>query len=206
MPSKAYENLDHRMKDIEQLIQAHTALTQFKRARKAAEKAGGGLAKISEVVDNLISVPGPGRRSEVDALNRAAMVLLSAHLQGYIEDLFTESARLLLRTNVKDVDALIKQALSGFSNPHDYRIERLFDSMGLSKIANGLSWQKASNQSIRRRLTHYIEVRNGIAHGKQEGVHKREVNQFKQFVELFAKNFDDVVSNNIQRVTGKKPW
>jgi hypothetical protein len=52
MPSKAYENLDHRMKDIEQLIQAHTALTQFKRARKAAEKAGGGLAKISEVVDN----------------------------------------------------------------------------------------------------------------------------------------------------------
>ena len=40
------------MKDIEQLMQAHTALTQFKRARQAAEQAGGGLNQIAKVVDN----------------------------------------------------------------------------------------------------------------------------------------------------------
>lgn len=93
MPSKAYENLGGRMQDVEQLLEAHKAPTQFQRARKAAEEAGGGLAQISEVIDRLVTEPGRGRRTEVDALNRAAMVLLSAHLQGCIEDVYSEAAK-----------------------------------------------------------------------------------------------------------------
>jgi cell division GTPase FtsZ len=206
MPSKAYENLGHRMKDIEQLIQAHIVITQFKRARKTAEKAGGGLEKIAEVIDSLISAPGKGRRSEVDALNRAAIVLLSAHLQGYIEDVYSESAKALLNPNVADIEALIKQGLSSFSNPHAYRIDRLFASIGLSRITDGLSWQKASNKSVKQRLTDYIQVRNDIAHGKQSSVHKAKVVQFKQFVEVLARCFDEKLENEIVLVTKKQPW
>jgi len=206
MSSKAHKNLDGRMKDIEQLLEAHKALTQFKRARKAAEDAGGGLAQISEVIDRLVSEPGRGRRTEVDALNRAAMVLLSAHLQGYVEDLFSEATGAMLGNKVKDVEALIEQALSGFSNPHAYRIDRLFASIGLPKVTDGLSWQKASNQTVKRRLTDYIRIRNSIAHGSQEGITKLKVAEFKRFVEIFARNFDEKVSNEVQQTTGKTPW
>jgi hypothetical protein len=206
MSSKAYKNLSGRMKDIEQLLEAHKALTQFKRARKAAEEAGGGLAQISEVIDRLVTEPGRGRRTEVDALNRAAMVLLSAHLQGYIEDVFSEAAKAMLDGKVKDVDALIEQALSGFSNPHAYRVDSLFASIGLPKITDGLSWGRASNQTVKRRLTDYIRVRNSIAHGSQEGITKPKVVGFKRFVEVFAKNFDEKVGSEVRHTVEKVPW
>jgi len=206
MSSQAYRNLDGRMRDIEQLLEAHKALTQFQRARRAVEEAGGGLLQISEVVDRLVSEPGRGRRTEVDALNRAAIVLLCAHLQGYVEDLFSEAARVLLSSTVKNVEVLIEQGMSSFSNPHAYRIDRLFASIGLPTITNNLSWQRASNESIKRRLTEYIRTRNGIAHGSQDGVTKQKVVKFKRFVEVFARNFDEAVSNEIAAVVGKKPW
>ena len=206
MSSKAYENIGRRMKDVEQLLEAHKALTQFQRARKAAEEAGGGLAQISEVIDRLVTEPGRGRRTEVDALNRAAMVLLSAHLQGYIEDVYSEVARAMLGDKVKDVDALVEQALSNFSNPHAYRIASLFASIGLPNIMDDLSWQKASNQTIKRRLTDYIRIRNSIAHGSQERITKPKVAEFKRFVEVFARNFDEKVSNEVRPIVGKAPW
>ena len=62
MPSRAYENLGRRMKDIEQLMQAHIALTQIKRARQVAQQAGGGLNQIAKVVDSLVSEPGLPRQ------------------------------------------------------------------------------------------------------------------------------------------------
>ena len=206
MPSEAYKTLGNRMKDIEQLLEAHKALTQFQRARRAAEKAGGELARISEVIDSLVTEPGRGRRTEVAALNRAAMVLLSAHLQGYIEDVYAEAARIMLEDKVRDVEVLIERALAGFSNPHAQRIDDLFATIGLPKITDDLSWQRASNRAVKRRLTAYIQVRNSIAHGGQEGVTKQKVDEFKRFVEVFAKNFDKRVREEVQRVVGKAPW
>lgn len=206
MPSKARDNLDRRMKDIEQLIKAHAALTQFQRARKKAEDAGGGLEKIAEVVDSLINAPGQGRRTEVEALNRAAIVLLSAHLQGYIEDIYEETAHALLKSSVADIDALVRQGQSGFTNPHAFRIDRLFASIGLPKITDNLSWQRASNKSIKQRLTDYVELRNDIAHGKQSTVYKEKVVRFKRFVEVFARTLEQRIENEVLKVTSHKPW
>ena len=206
MPSEAYQNLDSRLKDLEQLMQAHTALTQFRRARIATEQAGGNLAKISTVVDRLVTLPGRGRRAEVGALNRAGIVLLSAHLQGYIEDVYEEAARRLLRNAVKSVEALVYEARGRFSNPHADVIERLFSSIGLPKILDNVSWQRASNQSIRRRLTGYVQIRNRIAHGSQEPVSKAKVGEFRKFVEVFAEKFDTKVHDEIERVMGTAPW
>lgn len=191
--SEAYNNLLRRLGDVQQLLDAHTALTQFKRARKIAEKAGGGLAKISRIVDSLVADLGPGRRSEVDALNRAAIVLLCAHLQAFIEEIFTETARSLLRPYLFDVDALINQALSSFTNPQSYRIDRLFASIGFPTILKEVTWQGANNQSVKRRLSRLVELRNSIAHGKQESIHKAKVVEFMKFVILFAKKLDETI-------------
>jgi len=206
MPSRAFDNLDRRMKDIDQLMQAHAALTQFKRARQAAEKAGGGLSNIAKVVDSLVSEPGRGRRADVDALNRASIVLLSSHLQGYIEDVYTEAGNVLLASHVKDDQELLDRAKRSFSNPHDFRIDQLFDSIGLPSVMVGLSWQRARNKSIRNRLTENVNLRNRIAHGEQENVTKAKVVAFQKFVEVFAKNFDQRVAKEIRNVTGNKPW
>jgi len=206
MASVAFNNLARRLDDIEQLIKAHTALTQFQRAERAAKQTGRELEKILEVVESLVTAPGRGRRAEVEALNRAAIVLLSAHLQGYIEDLFNESAEILLSNKVRDITALIEQNRSGFSNPHAYRIDRLFASIGMPEITAGLSWRNASNKSIKNRLTRYVELRNGIAHGRQEMIWKAKVLSFKQFVEVFAKHFDQRVSDELHATLKKAPW
>jgi hypothetical protein len=206
MPSKAHKYLDRRLKDIEQLMEAHNALTKFQRARKAAEEGGAQLTQIAKVVDSLVREPGPGRRDEVDALNRAAMVLLSAHLQGFIEDVYSEAADSLLKPHVKDIQTLTDRAKRNFSNPHDYRINQLFETIGLPEIMNGLSWQRSSNKAVRNRLTENIRLRNRIAHGEQERITKAKVNAFRKFVETFAKKFDEKISSEIRTATGKKPW
>ena len=206
MPSKAHKNLAGRMKDIEQLLEAHKAMTQFKRARSAAERAGGELEKISEVIGKLVQEPGRGRRKEVAALNRSAMVLLSAHLQGYIEDVYDEATHLLLDGKIRNVNMLIRQAKRTFSNPHANRINSLYASIGIPDIMDGLSWQGAANKAIKRRLSEYIKIRNDIAHGSQESITKQKVTSFKQFVEVFARNFDEKVSREIRSIIRRSPW
>jgi len=144
--------------------------------------------------------------AQVDALNRAAIVLLSAHLQGYIEDLHAEAANYLFSSTVRDLNALITEAQGKFSNPHAYRIEQLFCSLGLRKILEELRRQRASNSRIRTRLSKYIEMRNRIAHGSQETIPKKKVQGFKHFVELFADRFDAKVRTVIKDLTGRTPW
>jgi hypothetical protein len=67
MPSKAYASLAGRLADINELMKAHRAV-------------GGKQV---------------GRRFQVVALNRAGVVLLSAHLEGFIENLVEECIELL---------------------------------------------------------------------------------------------------------------
>jgi hypothetical protein len=204
--SEALAHLQTRMRDIEQLLEAHSALTRFRRARRSAESSGGDIAKLSVVIDRLVTEPGAGRRTEVEALNRAAIVLLCAHLQGYLEEVYGECAQALLDTRVQDVGALVRQGTSTFGNPHADRIDSLFASIGLPDIMDGISWQRCANQTVRSRLTDYIRLRNTIAHGTLVTVHKAKVTSFKRFVEVFAERFDHHVAREVASVIGTSPW
>jgi hypothetical protein len=206
MPSQALQNLNQRMQDIEQLLQAHTVLTQFQLACRAAQRAGGELNRIAEIIGNLVNRPGRGRRTEVGALNRAAMVLLSAHLQGFVEDLHSEAANIILAGKVANIERVIENAKPRNFNPHADIIEKIFGGIGLYEIIDGISWQKTSNSTVKRRLTAYIQIRNKIAHGAQESVTKVKVNGFKDFVEHFAQNLDEAVAIKIQEYINVRPW
>jgi hypothetical protein len=107
MPSQALANLNDRLGDIEQLLKAHTAITKFNKAESAAKKIGGELARLTTVINALVTDPGAGRPKEVDAINRAAFVLLIAHFQGFVEDLHTELGKIVLRGKAMDPDAVI---------------------------------------------------------------------------------------------------
>src|ERR1035437_8517400 len=102
MPSNALASFELRLKEIQQLLEAHTALLRFHRATTAAGNIGAGLANIARVVEHLVSTPGPGRPPQVQALNKPAIALLSSHLQGFITDLYKEAAtRLLVKVRNK---------------------------------------------------------------------------------------------------------
>lgn len=100
MSSQSRKDLDQRLKDIDQLLNAHSAITKFKKAEQAATRAGGGLGQIANVVNALVTQPGKGKPAEVDAINRSAFVLLTAHFQGYVDDLHKETANIVLAGKV----------------------------------------------------------------------------------------------------------
>jgi hypothetical protein len=206
MPSQARQDLDERLIDLDQLFQAHTALTKFKKAEAAANQAGGGLQNITNVVNALVTQPGKGRPAEVSALNRSAFVLLCAHFQGFVEDLHKEAAQHSLAGKVASVDEVVKLVKPRNSNPHSDIIERMFSGIGIYDLMHKPHWNKCSNATVRSRITKYIEERNQIAHGKKPTIHKTKVTGFKEFVVLLADALDEEVRHQIDIQTGNSPW
>lgn len=173
MPSQAIEALATRLSDVDQLMAAHAAV--------------GGAE--------------PGRRFDVEGLNRAAVLMLSAHLEGYLEDVMAEA-----------LDALNEQLnpkplTRGFHNPRPDYIDKLFAFIGMDKPSRSISWQRASNQSVRVNLEKLVQTRNRIAHGATGvRVYKNEVTSLRKYVEGFAQRFDGLVRNQVHTLTGAHPW
>ena len=203
MPSNALTNFEERLKEVQQLVDAHRALVQLKKAQTLA--VGGGLVQVAGVIQALVSAPGKGRPPEVQALNAAAIALLSAHLQGFVTDLFQETARHLLTGHVPDVEALIDGANTR-GNPNEQNIRRLFASIGFTDVLVGLSWQKVGNKAMRTKLRTFNELRNRIVHGKSEKVHKKQVAVFTSVWRNFAGRLDEKLRKEIAKKIGKTPW
>lgn len=206
MPSKALANLESRLKDIDQLLNAHTAITKFNRAEQAATEAGGQLAQVAKVVHALVSNPGSGKPKEVDAINRAAFVLTLAHFQGFVDELHAETGRFVLKGKAANPDGVIKLVKPPRSNPHVDVINKMFSGLGVYELMDSINWQKCNNKSVRSRLTTYLETRNRIAHGGKESITKAQVSQLKQFVEILAEKLDTQVGSKVKKASGKSPW
>jgi len=122
------------MKDIDQLLNAHTAITKFKKAEQVANNAGGDLRQIANVVNALVTNPGKGKPVEVDAINRAAFVLLTAHFKVFVDDLHKETAKYHFSGQVSDIDEIIKLIKPRIANPHVDIIEKMFSGLGIYEI------------------------------------------------------------------------
>jgi len=142
MASRALEDFRERLKEVQQLLDAHSALTRLKNAEAALRAAGGQLPAVAEVVQHLVTPPRRGRPREVQALNSAGIALLSAHLQGFL-------ARATLDGKVRDLQALLNSTRMR-GNPNEANITRLFNSLGYSDVLGGISWQRMSNYRCER--------------------------------------------------------
>jgi hypothetical protein len=173
MPSQALVGLTSRLTDVDELMKAHAAV--------------GGVE--------------PGRRYDVEGLNRAAVLLLSAHFEGYVEDVMREA---LAALNPR----LDPAPLTGsFHNPWPDRIDDLFAFIGLSKPCRSISWQRASNASVRANLEELVRTRNRIAHGVTGvRVYKYEVVRYRAYVEGFTSRFDRAVRTQVRALSGSNPW
>ncbi|HKU17647.1 MAG TPA: HEPN domain-containing protein [Candidatus Saccharimonadales bacterium] len=189
MASQALKDFDNRLEEVKQLMEAHGALTRIRRAEAALQGGHQNLQNVAQVVQHLVSSPGRGRPAEVHALNSAAIALLSAHLQGFLVDLFKEMAKAILDGVVRDVEAVISAAnIRG--NPNEHNIVKLFKAIGISDVLSGISWQHMSNQQLRINLRTFNELRNKIVHGSSEHVKKSSVSTYLNIFANFASHID----------------
>lgn len=206
MPSQARANLNVRLGDVDQLLNAHTAITKFKNAESAAKKLTGDLSQAAKVFTALVTDPGRGKPKEVDALNRAAYVLLTSHLQGFVDDLHREIGLRIIGANAADPEAAVKMLGNNRANPHVNVIDRMFASLGLFDVMEGIGWQNCKNDSVKKRLTTALETRNKIAHGNRQSITKANVQQLKDFVIHLADALDASVRTKSRARLGSYPW
>lgn len=148
-----------------------------------------------------IAGPQPGRKYEVVGINRAAVLMLSAHFEGYLEDLMAES---LAAIN----PSLQPPALTGgFHNPWPDRIDGLFAFLDMERPSREISWQRAGNKAVRNNLEELVRRRNEIAHGTTGvTVYKDDVVRARKYVEGFSTRFDKAVRGQLHKLTGRYPW
>lgn len=173
MPSDALKALADRLKDVDQLMNAQAAVAGPKR----------------------------GRKFEVEGLNRAAVLMLCSHFEGYLEDVMAEAIRGI------NADLNAPTLTGGFHNPWPDRIDDLFAFLGMEKPSRSISWQKASNSTVREHLKQLVQTRNKLAHGTTGvQVYKTEVTSFRRYVEGFSDRFDSAVRRQVHKLTGSYPW
>ena len=203
--SKALDSLDVRMEDVQLLLDSHKQATQRSQLDKQLTEARN-IEDAFEALRAIVRQPGRGRPPALGALNRAAIVLLCAHLQGYFEDAYDEAADFLLGSKVKDLEVLKKSVKSGFGNPHSKVVDALFASLGLPRMTAGIDWPKFTNKQVKARLRGFIQLRNKIAHGERVAVRRRDVTETKAFVERLAGKFDERLFEVMHDVTKQEPW
>ena len=205
MPSKAYTNLEERLKEIDQLVDAHTALTKFQRAEKQAKSAGSGLQSALKLITTLVSDSAGGRPSQVHALNSSAIALLSAHFQGYVAELFDEAVEHLLKGRVVDVEC-VKSSAPRRGNPNAENISKLFETVGFPAVMDAITWKNMSNDRMKSKLKQLNILRTKLVHGSRERVVKAKVTAYTTFVRSLVAELDHAVGSQIASVTRKQPW
>ncbi len=205
MPSQALADFQNRIGEVQQLLDAHSALTRLRRAEAATASGVPDLQNIGAFVQNLVTPPGRGRPAEVHALNSAAIALLSGHLQGFVVDIYKEVAVSTLTGRVRDVEALVGAAnLRG--NPTVENVSKLFASLGYPNIQDDMSWQRMSNGQLKAKLRSFNELRNKIVHGASGAVHKSQVENYLNVLTSFATKLDSKMRTQVHAVTGNHPW
>ncbi len=172
-------------------------------------------------VDELISVRqvlhggnrGAPRRvedgsREGESINRSCIIMMSALLQSYIQEIFKICAKMALPSleEASVWDAYWKQ-MKGWGNPSADNTKALFLKIGVSDIFDSLSWQKCNNAAVRRNLNELNHIRNSIAHGAAQlrvnnldySLTLAKVKKFRNFTNVFSNKFEGHALRKFQR-------
>lgn len=108
----------------------------------------------------------PDGTREGQALNRAVIVMTSATLQAFCEDVFFELSEAKLGLNADQLTAY-RKLYSQWGNPSKENIRNQFRRLGAVDILDGLSWQRCNTDAVLSNLDRLNQLRNQIAHGRQ---------------------------------------
>ena len=155
-----------------------------------------------------VNLGSPGAPPKYDGhrvgavLHNSCILMLSALLQGYVEDAFLYCARRCLRTLTSpEVVAQYQGTISRWGNPNAHNIERLFLRIDMTDIFAGFSWQRCSTTRIRQKLDDINKFRNQIAHSghPKTSISLAQVYTLRNFVERFALRFNEHISARCPR-------
>lgn len=139
--------------------------------------------------------------TETLALNKSCVLILSALLQGYIEEVFfTLSSYLLMHLSDDDLEKY-RSSIGNWGNPNAANIERLFIRIGIVNVIDQVTWQRTDAKKIRMRLQVLNEQRNAIAHGKEpKGSLKLDnIERLRDFVQQFSINLNRHLAHRFRR-------
>ncbi|MCS0495591.1 HEPN domain-containing protein [Ancylobacter sp. MQZ15Z-1] len=163
-------------------------------ARKALHGGGRGAPRL------LASNAGSQQAERVGAaLNRSCIVLLSAVLQSFVEDVFKAEARhRYQRLNTDPLFETYWKQMKMWGNPSDENVTALFLRIGIPDVFAGLSWQRTPTAAIKKKLRHLNQIRNGIAHGNAHlrvdnanySLTMAKIENFRNFAEAFGDRFE----------------
>jgi hypothetical protein len=180
MPCRARKNLRTRLNDVDEIVTAHIVLT------------GGGVGRPSF--------------HKGAALTRAGVVLLTAALEAYVEDLFEESVKLIMPTRSNEEYSELFERTSKRLNVADvYNTNFLFFNLGIPWVLDCIRWQKFSNRSFRKTLNKLVDTRNKIAHGSQPRVRLAALKKWRGFVMKYSEKLEEALSTHITQVTNTAP-
>lgn len=130
------------------------------------------------------------------SINRSCVVMLSALLQSFIEEVFQEISVEFLDIG-EDGQTLYRKSFSRWGNPSEENIKSLFLRLGIADVLKDLGWQRITSDRIRANLRNLNHLRNQIAHGTRDlhlnqqrySLSLAEVKRFRNFVWTFADRF-----------------
>lgn len=132
------------------------------------------------------------------AINRSCMVMLSALLQGYIDDVFVECVPIAFPAiaAAPNYESLLGELRKG-GNPNSKNISALFRKLGVPDVMAGLNWQHTTPQDIAAKLDEINQIRNRIAHssplslnGQPYRLKLARVQTLRNFCAAFAARFE----------------
>ncbi len=102
--------------------------------------------------------------------------------------------------------AAVTSAANTRGNPNPQNIKKVFSTLGLEDILDGLSWHGMGNPALRKKLQDFNTLRNRIVLAASEQARKQLlVNQLAVFNTL-ATRLDAKLRTDIHGVTGTYPW
>ncbi|UES49686.1 HEPN domain-containing protein [Roseibium aggregatum] len=133
------------------------------------------------------------------SINRSCVVMLSALLQSYVEEVFVVCAtEVLPKLAVEDNLVEFRKKGSRMGNPNKENIRSAFLRLGCRNVLADLSWRNSDNAKVLLRLKEINELRNGIAHGKRQltidgnpvSLDLRKVEVLRNFARAFGERFE----------------
>lgn len=180
MPSSAMQTLLLSIKDVDEIISGHVALT------------GGGKGK-------------PAKR-QGQAITRSGVVLLCAAAEQFFEDLFKEAARLIYATATRDeMDRLFGATADKLNHPSLHAVTVMYFSIGMNHPFHQIRWRKMKNDDFRRKYESFLQTRGQIAHGRRPTVRLQTLRSWKILIEKASEKLETIVAQHIEKATGNAP-
>ena len=180
MPSDAHAELQTRLRDVAELIEAHEQLTGGNPGRPA-DRAGA-------------------------AVTRAGVVLLAAATESYVEDLFEEAATHIFDgMSEDDFRRLFRNTSKRMNNAAVHNVDMLYFNLGLAWVLSDIRWRKFSNNTFRTELDKLVETRNIISHGRNPPVRLSMLRRWKNMIQMFAPRLEHKVAEHIEWMTEQRP-